>query len=117
MEWNNVQGTLEISFDKDEPLRVSFPGMPEEGVLTILFSSTGYNIPARISGPPEDCSPAEYDDERTPYDVAAIYNSDEEPIFYLTMEQTEKVFEEYWQEIDAVEITPDELEGITRTEL
>jgi len=109
MEWSNVNGELEIEFSPENPLRVSFPGMPEEGVLLIEFSSSGYNIPARISGPPEDCCPAEYDEERTPADVAVIYNPAGKD-FLLTMEQTEAIFEEYEKEIDAVEIAPDELD-------
>lgn len=110
-KWKNVPGQLDIKFDEEHPLKVTFPGMPTKGTLEITFLSSGEFDPGFIGGPPEDCRPPDYDEVRVPRENANIwYGENEEEYIELSNEQTEQIFEVYESEINVVDLEFDDLD-------
>ncbi len=67
-----------------------------DGQMLIEFASTGFEEPAQLYGPPEDCHPAEGSDERTVVRVSieTIYET-----IRLTTEQENTIFDMYCTEV------------------
>ena len=121
--WTNVPGTLildagvdeqgdwylehqkELPDDVIEELRQIFPFPKTEGerfAIKIHFFSSGSSIPARKTGPAEDCYPAEYSDERKVDEVEVKDESDN--VEYLSLPVAKILAACFEEEINVEEI-------------
>jgi len=121
--WTNVPGTLILDAGVDEEgdwylehqkelpddvikeLRQIFPFPKVEGevfTISINFFSSGNSIPARTSGPAEDCYPAEYEDKREVDEVEV--KGEDDKVEYLSLPVANILAERFEEEINAERI-------------
>ena len=127
-KWHRVPGSFEQEFayydgDFRLPCSTRIPNLlgPSAMVLhkdskdeetfefVISFVSSGYYDPGRMSGPPEDCYPPEYEDERELESVAVIWEgiTGESRELNLPEKQAQEVFDYFFTQINEVEIDED----------
>jgi len=98
--WNNVRGEVTVYVNRDceagKELLKFFPE-EEEVEVQIYFRSSGYRLPARLSGRFEDSCPAEEEDERTFWMAEVDGNRINDDLGL-------KIFEEFMDDIEAAEI-------------
>ena len=106
IKWSGVQGTWSREFtDEDEkPKCLKDMKLPDWYEIVVEFKSSGYSDPGCISGPVERCYPPEGDDER---ELEEAYINDEDRKIELSKEIQEKVFDEFSEEIQEVELSND----------
>lgn len=98
----SLLGPLALELRKDSEDEHTFD-------LVISFVSSGYYDPGRTYGPPENCYPPEYEDERELESIAVIWEgiTGESRELALPEKQAQEVFDYFSTQIDEVEIDED----------
>ena len=78
--------------------------------LTISYDVSGNYDPGRISGPPEDCYPEEWEEERTVTCAEIVFDYANKIIVEIPSKYLDKIYDAFSKEIDNKDFSPPDYE-------
>lgn len=99
-----------IQFIKDFYNKNDSKNIMREVDFTISYDVSGHYDPGRSYGPPEDCYPEDWDEERTVTAAELVFDYKNKVIVDIPNQFLEKVYDAFQKEIDNNEFSPPDYE-------
>jgi hypothetical protein len=78
----------------------------QEAELAISYDVSGYYDPGRTYGPPENCYPEEWDEERAVTSAELILDEKSKAIVVIPSQYCDKIYDVFQKEVDESEFSP-----------